>query len=163
MGMDIKLPELSKAELTPAVVGLLEMAQELAQRVHLQEEEIGRLKDEIAVLKKQKRRPKIKPSKMDDDTGGGGPGNTGSPRSRAPKRKNKKTQDLEIHHSESVKVEGVHEDWTFKGYEKYVVQDLRIEPDNIGYLLEQWEKPDGTYVIAKAPEGGHYRATLVKL
>jgi hypothetical protein len=70
MGMDIKLPELSKAELTPAVVGLLEMAQELAQRVHLQEEEIGRLKDEIAVLKKQKRRPKIKPSKMDDDTGG---------------------------------------------------------------------------------------------
>jgi len=61
MGLDIKLPELSKAELTPAVVELLEIAQGLAQRVHLQEEEIGRLKDEIAVLKKK--RPKIKPSK----------------------------------------------------------------------------------------------------
>ena len=118
MGLNIRLPELSKAELTPAVVELLEIAQGLAQRVHLQEEEIGRLKDEIAVLKKQKKRPKIKPSKMDDDTGGGDPGNTGSPRSRAPKRENKKTQDLEIHHSEVVKVEGVHKDWTFKGYER---------------------------------------------
>ena len=161
MGMDIKLPRLSKAELTPAVVELLEIAQELAQRVHLQEEEIGRLKEEIAVLKKQKKRAKIKPSKMDEDTAGGGTDNTGSPRSRPPNRKNKKTQDLEIHHSEVVKVEGVHKDWTFKGYEQYVVQDLRIEPENTCYLLEQWEKPDGTYVIAKAPEGGHYRATLV--
>ena len=130
MAKGIKLPELAKAELTPAVVKLLEMVQELAQRVQLQEEEIGRLKDEIAVLKKQKKRPKIKPSKMDDDTGGGGTGNTGSPRSRPFKRKSKKTQDLEIHHSEVVEVEGVHKDWTFKGYEKYVVQDLRIEPDN---------------------------------
>ena len=163
MGMDIKLPRLSKAELTPAVVELLEIAQELAQRVHLQEEEIGRLREEIAVLKKQKKRPKIKPSKMDEDTAGGGTDNTGSPRSRPPNRKNKKTQDLEIHHSEVVKVEGVHKDWTFKGYEQYVVQDLRIEPENTCYLLEQWEKPDGTYVIAKAPEGGHYRATLVSV
>jgi hypothetical protein len=60
-----------------------------------------------------------------------------------------------------VKVEGVQEDWSFKGHESYVVQDLRIEPDNTCYLLEQWEKPDGKYVIAKAPQGGHYSATLV--
>ncbi len=161
MAKGIELPNLSKAELTPAVAKLLEVAQELAQRVQLQEEEIGRLKDEIAVLKKQKKRPKIKPSKMDDDTKGSGSGNTGSPRPRSGGTKSKKTQDLEIHHSEVVKVEGVQEDWTFKGHEQYVVQDLRIEPENTCYLLEQWEKPDGTYVIAKAPAGGHYRATLV--
>ncbi len=52
----IELPELSKDELTPTVVKLLGMVQELAERVQLQEEEIGRLKDEIAVLKKQKKR-----------------------------------------------------------------------------------------------------------
>ena len=161
MTKDIELPELSKAELTPAVVRLLEMVQELAERVQLQEEEIGRLKDEIAVLKKQKKRPKIKPSKMDENTGGGGTGNTGSRRARPPKVKSKKTQDLEIHHREEVRVEGVQEDWTFKGYDKDVVQDLRIEPENTCYLLEQWEKPDGTYVIAKAPAGGHYGATFV--
>ena len=161
MAKGIELPELSKAELTPTVVKLLEMVQRLAERVQLQEEEIGRLKDEIAVLKKQKERPKIKPSKMDDDTEGDSSGNTGSPRPRTPKTKSKKTQDLEIHHREVVKVEGVQGDWTFKGYENYVVQDLRIEPDNTCYLLEQWEKPDGTYVSAKAPAGGHYRSTLV--
>jgi uncharacterized small protein (DUF1192 family) len=132
MAKDIELPDLTKAELTPAVAKLLEVAQELAQRVQLQEEEIGRLKDEIAVLKKQKRRPKIKPGKMDDDTEGSGAGNTGSPRARSGGTKNKKTQDLEIHHSEVVKVEGVQEDWTFKGHQQFVVQDLRIEPENTG-------------------------------
>ncbi len=161
MAKDIKLPELAKSELTPAVVKLLELVQELAEKVRLQEEEIARLKDEIAVLKKQKKRPKIKPSKMDDDTAGSGTGSTGSPGSRPAKKKSKKTQDLEIHHKEVVKVEGVHKDWTFKGHEKYIVQDLRIEPDNTCYLLEQWRKPDGTYVTAKAPAVGHYRATLV--
>ena len=97
MAKGIELPELSEAELTPAVVKLLEMIHDLAERVRLQDEEIGRLKDEIAVLKKQQKRPKIKPSKMDDNTGGGSTGNTGSPRSRPPKPKSKKTQDLEIH------------------------------------------------------------------
>ena len=104
MGKGIELPALSEAELTPAVVKLLEMVQELAERVQRQEEEIGRLKDEIALLKKQKKRPKVKPSKMDDNTGGGGSGNTGARRSRPGKAKSKKTQDLEIHHSEVVTV-----------------------------------------------------------
>lgn len=161
MSKGIKIPELSRAELTPAVVQLMEMVQELAHRVQLQSEEIGRLKDEIAVLKKQNKRPKIKPSKMDDHTGGGDSGNTGSSRPRASKKKSKKTQDLEIHHREVVKVQAVQEDWSFKGHQSYVVQDLRIEPQNTCYLLEQWEKPDGTYEIAKAPQGGHYSATLV--
>jgi len=161
MAKGIKIPELCKSELTPAVVTLVELVQDLAERIQLQSEEIGRLKDEIAVLKKQKKRPKIKPSKMDDNTGGDSSGTTGSPRSRLPKKKSKKTQDLEIHHSEVVKAEGVQEDWTFKGHESYVVQDLRIEPQNTCYLLEQWEKPDGTYEIAKAPQCGHYSATLV--
>ncbi len=161
MTKEIKLPELSKAELTPAVMKLLELVQYLAERVQLQEEEIGYLKDEIAVLKKQKKRPKIKPSNMDDSTGGGSAGNTDSPGTRPPKAKSKQTHELEIHHKEVVKVADTQGDWAFKGYEKYVVQDLRIEPENTCYLLEQWQKPDGTYVIAKAPEGGHYRATLV--
>jgi hypothetical protein len=81
MSKGIKIPELSRAQLTPAVVELMELVQDLAQRVQLQAEEIGRLKDEIAVLKKQNKRPKIKPSKMDDNTGGDSSGTTGSPRS----------------------------------------------------------------------------------
>jgi hypothetical protein len=154
MAKEIKLPQVSQAELTPLVAKLLEMVQDLAHRVQLQTEE-------IAVLKKQKKRPKIRPSQMDDHTGGGDSGHTGLPRSRPAKTRRKQTQDLEIHHNEVVKVEGVQADWSFKGYEKYVVQGLRIEPDNTCYLLEQWEKPDGTYATAKAPPGGHYSARLV--
>ena len=44
MKQGIELPQLSKAELTPAVVKLQEIAQKLADRVQLQDEEIQRLK-----------------------------------------------------------------------------------------------------------------------
>jgi hypothetical protein len=155
MAKVIKLPEISQAERTPLVAKLLEVIQELADKVQRQEEEIARLKDEIAALKKQNKRPKLKPSKMDDNTAGSGAGTT-----RLPKAETKKTEDLEIHHREVIKVEGVQADWTFKGYQKYVVQDLLIQPYNTCFLLEQWEKPDGTYVIAPSPKIGHYGATL---
>jgi hypothetical protein len=161
MAKVIKLPEISQAERTPLVAKLLEVIQELADTVQRQEEEIAWLKDEIAVLKKQNKPPKLKPSKMDDNTAGSGAGATRSSKSRPPKAETKKTEDLETHHSEVIKVEGVQADWTFKGYQKYVVQDLLIQPYNTCFLLEQWEKPDGTYVIAPSPKSGHYGATLV--
>jgi predicted RNase H-like nuclease (RuvC/YqgF family) len=103
MAKVIKLPEISQAERTPLVAKLLEVIQELAETVQRQEEEIARLKDEIAVLKKQNKRTKLKPSKMDDNTTGSGAGTTRSPKTHPPKAKTKKTEDLEIHHSEVIK------------------------------------------------------------
>ena len=75
---------------------------------------------------------------MEENTAGSGAGTTRSPKSRPPRAKTKKTEDLEIHHSEVIKAEGVQADWTFKGYQKYVVQDLLIQPYNTCYRLEQW-------------------------
>jgi hypothetical protein len=49
----------------------------------------------------------------------------------------------------------------FKGYQDYVVQDLIIQPNNTCYRLEQWQRGDGSYVIAKAPGTGHFGPTLV--
>jgi hypothetical protein len=60
-------------------------------------------------------------------------------------------------------VEGVPDGSIFKGYQDYIVQDLIIQPKTTRYRLEQWQKPDGGYVIAKMPRevGGHYGPTLV--
>jgi hypothetical protein len=47
---------------------LLGLIEDLAERVQRQDEEIAHLKDEVRVLKGQKKRPHFKPSKMDEQT-----------------------------------------------------------------------------------------------
>ena len=69
MAKRIKLLELSQAELTSRIAKLLEVIQALADIVQRQEEGIARLKDEIAVLKKQKKRPKQKPAQFSEPIG----------------------------------------------------------------------------------------------
>ena len=69
MGMEIKLPNIPEEEQTPLVKGLLAIIEQLSERVQRQEEEIGHLKDEIAVLKGEKKRPRFKPSKLDQKAG----------------------------------------------------------------------------------------------
>jgi len=53
-----RVPEIPDHDRTPLVVELLEI-------IHFQQEEIQKLKDEIARLKGQKPRPQIKPSQME--------------------------------------------------------------------------------------------------
>jgi hypothetical protein len=65
----IERPEISTEERTPLVRGLLEIIEQLAEQVHGREEEIGRLKDEIAVLKGEKKGPRFKPSKLEEQAG----------------------------------------------------------------------------------------------
>src|SRR5882724_12969498 len=62
------IPTIPEAERTPLVTVLLGLIEQLAERVQKQDEEIAHLKDEVRVLKGQKRRPQFKPSKMDEET-----------------------------------------------------------------------------------------------
>jgi len=48
---------------------LLLLAEQFAQQIQLQTEEIARLKDEINILKGEKKQPVFKPSKLDEKTG----------------------------------------------------------------------------------------------
>jgi len=59
----IKLPDIPEHEQTPVVKALLGIIEELVVTVQRQEEEIQQLKDEVAILKGEKKRPKFKPSK----------------------------------------------------------------------------------------------------
>ena len=56
--MTLALPEIPEHERTPLVVTLLDL-------LHQQQEEIFRLRDEIAILKGLKPRPKIQPSTLE--------------------------------------------------------------------------------------------------
>nr|MBS0020030.1 hypothetical protein [Gammaproteobacteria bacterium] len=52
-----ELPPIPELERTPLVRSLLDIIEALMQEVQRQEEQIGQLKDEIAVLKGEKKRP----------------------------------------------------------------------------------------------------------
>ncbi len=63
--MKIELPPIPDAERTPLVVALLAIIDAQQQRIAFLEEEVQKLRDEIAILKGQKPRPTISPSRLE--------------------------------------------------------------------------------------------------
>ena len=66
--MKLTLPDVPQSEQTPLVKELLGIIAQLIEQVQFQQEQISQLKDEIRVLKGQKKRPVFKPSKLDAQT-----------------------------------------------------------------------------------------------
>jgi len=166
MAKEIKLPDIPDEEQTPLIKGLLGIIEQLAERVQRQEEEIGHLKDEIAVLKGEKKRPRFKPSKLDQEAGKDTEGKEKGGQGKRPGSKKKpKTAQLKIHEEQVIPpCEGVPGGSRFKGYRDWVVQDLEIRAHNIRYRLERWETPDGQSLIGRLPgalEGRHFGPTLL--
>jgi len=148
-----KLPDIPEEERTPLVVHLLEV-------LRYQSELIQRLRDEIAILKGDKPRPNIKPSGMEK----GEKKNTDSSDGKRPgSSKRSKTKELEIHETILISPEHIPEGSLFKGYKECVVQGIIIEPHNIVYRLQRWERPDGTYIEGQLPPyvQGHFDPSLI--
>jgi len=134
-----------------------------AEQLHLAKEQIQALRDEIAILKGQKPRPKIpksnlegKESQKDDDkkeNEGKRPGST----------KRAKTEELVIHETIKLEPDGIQPEWIFKGYSAFVVQGLVIEPHNIKYQRARWLTPSGETITASLPQevSGHFDSTLI--
>lgn len=127
---------------------------QLKEQVLQQAETIRELRDEIAVLKGQKGRPVIKPSRMDKETGKDDaddpPG--GNRRSRrAPSGKAAKTAELEIHEERRIQATGVPAGSRFLGHREFTVQDLCIRARNTRFLLERWATPTGQVLTADCP------------
>ena len=165
MGKAIKLPDIPEEEQTPLVKGLLGIIEQLSEVVQRQEEEIGLLKDEIAVLKGEKKRPRFKPSKLDQEAGK--EANDEEKRAagkRAGSNKRSKTARVQIHEERVIApLDDVPEGARFKGYRDWVVQDIEIRAHNIRYRLERWETPDGKTLIGRLPaalDGRHFGPTL---
>lgn len=152
-----KIPEEDK---TPFISKLLEITEQQSVTIKLLEEEIQQLKDEIARLKGQKPKPRIRPSKLEKahkdqknkDSSGKRPGSN----------KRSKTAELTIHETIPIAPEFITPGSTFKGYQPFTVQGIRIIPHNIRYLLERWQTPDGNHIIGQLPPEvqGHFSPEL---
>jgi hypothetical protein len=144
------MPNIPEDQITPVVTQLLAI-------IELQIEEIQLLKDEIARLKGQKPKPKIKPSILQNQK------HSAKKQKRRKRVKKSKTKKLEIHQVISIAPDHIPAGSTFKGYQDYTVQDLIIANWNICYRRQRWQTPKGDYIVGQLPDeisGSHYGASL---
>jgi Transposase IS66 family len=162
--MKMELPEIPAEERTQLVESLLTIIRVQQDRIQQLEEAVLQLRDEIALLKGQKPRPDIKPSRLETSQ----PKPAGPEGSKRPgSAKRPKTAELTIHREVPLHPEGLPTGATFRGFEPYVVQELMIKNENTRYLRARYDLPDGSSVLAPFPagvlpvEGGHYGANLI--
>ena len=164
MEKELQLPTIPEDEQTPVVKVLLGIIEKLAVTVQRQEEQIQQLKDEVAILKGEKKRPKFKPSKLDPKTDQDDIAPTDKAGKRPGSKKRSKTAELMIHEEQIIPPRAqIPPGSRFKGYREVVVQDLVIRAHNVRYRLERWTTPDGQPLVGQLPESsgdGHYGPTL---
>ena len=133
-----QLPKISNEDRTPLVDVLLEL-------LAWQQIQIDKLEQEILKLKGETTKPKIKPSKMDEDVAENdeenGDGRDKSKKNKGPKRS--KTEHLKIDVTIDRQPDNIPEGSVFKGYREVIIQDIKFETFNTCYRLAQYETPDG--------------------
>ncbi len=168
MGIKLtKLPELSGEDLSDRETLLLQLLRE-------REECIQELSEQIARLKGEKGKPKIKPSRLEPEkkapeqqegTEEDAPQKKQTKKKRPGSEKRQKTAKLIIHETKVIQpTEQISPDAEFKGYQDYTVQELNIGAHNICYRLAIWKTPTGEYLKGKLPEKvrelGHFGVML---
>lgn len=158
MKLKLQVPDIPEEEQTPVVKGLLALLAQFAERIQEQDEEIACLKDEINILKGEKKRPTFKGSKLDSKTSldeseaEEGSDELREPKKRAGSNKKPKTSQLTIHEDKVISPdEPLPDDARFKGYRDFIVQDLIIEARNTRYRLSRWVTPEGKEIIGELP------------
>ena len=167
MGIKLtKIPKLSCEELSDRETLLLQLLRE-------REECIQQLTDEIARLKGEKEKPKIKPSRLeakDQVEKEGEDAEDCTPQSEKKKKrpgsaKRNKTTSLPIHETTIIQPTAeIPPESEFRGYQDYTVQELIIRPHNTRYRLAIWKTPSGEYIRGKLPKSvrtqGHFGVML---
>lgn len=156
--MSVQIPVIPESEQTPLVQRLLEI-------IHQQAELLQQLRDEIAILKGLKPKPKIAPSQLEAPPSPKPAPDPTASQKRPGSDKRAKTAELTIHEEVIVKPQQIPPGSQFKGYEDFVVQDLILEPHNVRYRRERWVTPDGVTVVAGLPDavvpGSHFGPDLL--
>jgi len=163
----MELPEIRPEERTPLVDALLAIIQEVLDRNRQLEETVQQLRDEIAILKGQKPRPQIKPSRLEAGPAPSQP--EGSSKEGSAKRpgseKRLKNSQLTIHRTVHLHIDDLPSGAVLTRYEPYMVQDLVIENRNTLYLRARYKLVGGSSILAPLPDdvipGKHFGATLI--
>jgi hypothetical protein len=158
--MKIELPEVRPEERTPLVDSLLAILRPLLDRVQQLEQTVQQLRDENALLKGQKPRPKISPSQLESPSAPSPPQDGKRPGSDKRSKNNQLIPKDVTLHPDNLPPGAV-----LKGYEPYVVQELTIEAKATRYLRARYELPGGSSVLAPLPTdvlpGSHYGPNLI--
>jgi hypothetical protein len=159
--MKIEFPPIPDAERTPLVEALLALIDSQQQHIQQLEETIGKLRDEIALLKGEKPRPKITPSRLEAPTPKPPPG-PGDKRPGSAKRS--KTAAFIAPLEVKIPFPDPPPGSTSHGYEDYFVQELVIHGKVTRYRRERIKTPDGRTLLAPLPDdvlAGHFGPTLI--
>lgn len=117
-----------------AIVGLLNLVEDLQATVRKLQAEIQRLRDEINHLKGEQGKPDIKPNRRGKQPGPGTDHSSEAER-RKPQawQKGSKLAQITINREEALTVDPAQlpADAEFKGYEDSVVQDIMFRTDNV--------------------------------
>ena len=160
------VPHISEDEMTPLVKALITRNEEFAGIILALREQVQLLKDEIAVLKGQKPRPKIPPNRLEKDkSGSSGTGNGKEGEGKRPgSAKRNKTSTLEIDETRQIRLEIIPPGAKFKGWSDYVVQELTITKKVILFQLACFVGTDGKTIQAQLPSEyrtGHFGPQLI--
>ena len=152
------IPDIPDSEVTPLIKSLLQIIQQQSALLFQAKEEIQKLKDEIAILKKGNKKPQVPPSSLEKSAPK--PNENGK---RPGSAKKSKTTELGIHNIQRIPPLELPQGAIFKDIHSYVVQDLLVTPHNTKYLLERWMGTDGSYVVGKLPKDitGHFGPNLI--
>ena len=155
------LPEIPLEQRTPLVEALLAVICAQQDRIAKLEETVQQLRDEIALLKGQKPRPKIEPSRLEappQPAPAAGQKRPGS-------EKKPKNAQLTITREQRIPFPDPPAGSVSKGYEAYLVQELVIRAEVTRYLRERIVTPDGQSLLAPLPAevlpGQHFGPDLI--
>ncbi len=163
MGIKLtKLPNLSGENFSDRETLLWQLLRE-------REECIEQLTNEIARLKGEKGKPKIKPSRLEPLRKAPSQESDSQESQKKKKRpgskKRRKNIELTIHEHKVIQPsEEIPPGSEFKGYQNYTVQELMVTPHNSLYRLAIWKTPTGEYLRGQLPPQmraqGHFGPTL---
>ena len=156
------LPDIPTEQRTPLVEALLAVIRAQQDRMGELEQTVQHLRDEIAILKGQKPRPSIAPSRLEQPAPRP-PLGEGQQRPGSAKR----AQNAQLAITREVRVPFPNPPLgsVSKGYEAYVVQELVLRAEATRYLRERIVTAEGQSLLAPLPAdvlpGQHFGPNLV--
>jgi hypothetical protein len=137
--------KLSKFEMAKAIMIMRNKVEEQEQELKKYKEDIQKLKDQVNKLKGEKGKPDIKPPKNDDkndSTKSGGSGGKKGKKNKNNKRGSKKDK-IKVSRTVKVKIDEskLPEDAVYKGTREIVIQDIKIDLDNIKFEIPIYYSP----------------------